>query len=410
MTADIVPIELGLTEGNLVTLWAPNWREDGEEWQAFLGLDDDLYGFDTVADLVAFVRGGAANDLEDHPRWPVVRELSAGELEPDEDESYDLVGALETAAGDLDEERLDSLRKVLEITRTIGEVCDLRPVNEFFSVNPGVQAVFVGVEPFYGREGAHMWSRVGKEIAAGWDDVLNAIDEVVTTPKVDGELVTIAQAELDAPEPSDQAAPGNEEIDDDVEDLDDDTPEDDTETFWDTVGIDPIRIITTDNTFVTLRCWVDDAPIFLGRQGRILVFGSERALARYLADEHDHDLAGLSTYAEVHTAALDGSLDVEVADDNVYVLPGMADDLAAGPDSVDSDQLELNVELFSDAAEYAGDNSVTEELATNTSLGWYVSYLLEPDADRLEPSPPFASQAEAWRRLEEQFESRLRRA
>ena len=79
-------------------------------------------------------------------------------------------------------------------------------------------------------------------------------------------------------------------------------------------------------TSTTSRC-------FLGRNGRISVFGSERALARYLADEHDHDLSGLATYDDIRTAATDGSLRVEVTDDNVYVLTGIVDDLADGPDA-----------------------------------------------------------------------------
>ena len=33
----------------------------------------------------------------------------------------------------------------------------------------------------------------------------------------------------------------------------------------------------------------------------------ERALARYLADEHDHDLSDLATYEDIKTAATDGS-------------------------------------------------------------------------------------------------------
>ena len=42
MAQDIVPIELGLPQGDVVTLWAPRWREDGEDWEAFLGHEDDL--------------------------------------------------------------------------------------------------------------------------------------------------------------------------------------------------------------------------------------------------------------------------------------------------------------------------------------------------------------------------------
>src|SRR5205085_4287213 len=56
MAADIVPIRLGLTKGDLYTLWAPRWRDAGDEWEALLGKDEDLYGFESVADLVAFIR------------------------------------------------------------------------------------------------------------------------------------------------------------------------------------------------------------------------------------------------------------------------------------------------------------------------------------------------------------------
>mgnify|MGYP007112886181 CR=1 FL=1 len=73
--------------------------------------------------------------------------------------------------------------------------------------------------------------------------------------------------------------------------------------FWERVGIDPIQIMTGNGSLFTLRCYFNDRPIFLGRNGRISVFTSERALARYLADEHDHDLADLVTYDDIRTAA-----------------------------------------------------------------------------------------------------------
>ena len=82
--------------------------------------------------------------------------------------------------------------------------------------------------------------------------------------------------------------------------------------FWVKVGIDPVRIMTTGATYYTLRCYLDDQPVFLGRNGRISVFPSERALARYLADEHDHDISNLATYDDIRTAANDGSLRVNV--------------------------------------------------------------------------------------------------
>ena len=64
MASDIVPIQLSLTEGDLVTLWAPRWREDGEEWEAFLGDDDALFAFPEVAQLAAFVRRSYPDSLD----------------------------------------------------------------------------------------------------------------------------------------------------------------------------------------------------------------------------------------------------------------------------------------------------------------------------------------------------------
>ena len=82
MAADIVPIRLGLTKGDLYTLWAPRWRDEGDEWEAFLGKDDDLYAFESVADLAAFVRTSKDNDLSDHPAWDRLTEASAHKFDP----------------------------------------------------------------------------------------------------------------------------------------------------------------------------------------------------------------------------------------------------------------------------------------------------------------------------------------
>lgn len=425
MAGDIIPIELGLTAGDFSTLWAPEWREGDDEWEAFLGHEDDLYGFSTVAELAAFVRSDDDNDLVDHPSWTVVSALAAHELEPEDMHRFDLVAVPELVASDPEADVLAELQGTFGIVSAIGDVCELRPITSFFGSNSFVGAVGGGVENFLGREGTELWERIGAAVAKHWDDVLDAVDAIVTSPDVDPAAVAVAEAELTAA--AENAVDVDDATDDadsdDEDDSDEDEDEDDIEdvdrdpiaaaaaeeTFWTTVGIDPIRIITSDDTLYTLRCYLGDKPVFLGRGGAISVFGSERALARYLADDHDHDLAQVSTFSDIQTAAIDGSLDIQITDDNVYVLPGLADDLAEGPTEVDADQLDLAVELFTDAADFAGDNSVEEALATSTPLGWYVSYTLEPTPDRLAPSAPFAVEAEAWRTLEREFESRLRK-
>ena len=116
MAQDIIPITLALTAGDLVTLWAPRWRQDGEEWEAFLGDDEALFAFGDAADLAAWVataeESGQEHDLADHPAWPVVVKLSVDELTPEDVQRYDVVGVPELVAGDPDTWTLDDLAEV----------------------------------------------------------------------------------------------------------------------------------------------------------------------------------------------------------------------------------------------------------------------------------------------------------
>ncbi|MFT4044368.1 MAG: primosomal protein [Gordonia sp. (in: high G+C Gram-positive bacteria)] len=415
MAGDIVPIELGLTNGNSFTLWAPRWREDDDEWEAFLGLDEDLYVFPGVAELVAFIRTNTDNDLAEHPAWSTVVGVQADELVPDDRHTYDLVGVPELAAEDPTPEVIAELEDALEIVRILGEVCELVAITKFFNGNPILGAVTTGTRNFDGREGVDLWVRIGRLIAKHWDDVLDAIDGVTKTPDVDATAVTVAEAELEA---AASAEDEDEPIDEDIDLIGDDDTDEDSSTdeepadeidddFWAGVGIDPIRIVTSTGEYLSLRCYLGDDPVFLGSDGRIFVFTSPRILSKFLAENNDHDLADVSTFDEVRIAATDGSLEFDVISDNVYVLPGLSEDIIDGPRRIDRNQLDLAVELFTDAADYADDDSVSEALGSTTPLGWFVDYAVHPDPKRLAPSPPFDNEAEAWRALEHEFEDRL---
>jgi hypothetical protein len=426
MAADIVPIRLGLTKGDLYTLWAPRWRDEGDEWEAFLGKDEDLYAFESVADLAAFVRTNTDNDLTDHPAWERLTEASAHTFDPPDDHQYDLVSLQELVAEKPSEETVKQLHRTLAIASAIGSVCEMPAVTKFFNGNPVLGTVGGGIDAFAGRPGRKRWAEIEAVIGRNWDNVVDAIDEIVTIPDVDEAASEKAGAELAEPAPEPEVAEEPDEGDegdesdvviDDVVDTDHEAEALATaaeekvlgsdEDFWHRVGIDPVRIMTSAGTFATLRCYLDDQPIFLGRNGRVSVFGSGGALARYLADEHDHDLSDLATYDDVRTAATDGSLQVTISDDNVYVLTGIADDLRDGPDAVDRDQLELAVELLRDVGEYAEDTTVDETLDADQSLGRLVAYVLDPDTVA-RPSGPYATAVEQWEALEAFVESRLR--
>jgi hypothetical protein len=89
------------------------------------------------------------------------------------------------------------------------------------------------------------------------------------------------------------------------------------------------------------------------------------------------------------------------------VFPGLAEDIAEGPDAVDPTQLELAVELLTDAADWAGDEAISTALAPSESLGWLVSFVLRPDPTRLAPSAPFDAEVTAWQKVAAGFTARL---
>jgi hypothetical protein len=425
--ADIVPIGLTLDERDVFTLYAPRWRDARDEWEAFLGKDEDLYAFDSVADLVAFVRSSTDNDLADHPAWKTLTSASAHKLDPRDNKRFDLIDVYELLAEKPTAESVERLAGTLAIASAIGSVCELPAISKFFNGNPVLAAVSGGIDNFSDKPGLRRWDEIGAVVEKGWDNVVDAIEAVISTPDVDSEASAKAEAELDEPPPEEESEEEDEDEAGATAEEDEDTAADDTETeegekaaspqddvvlgadedFWAKVGIDPIRMMTGSGTFFTLRCYLDDAPVFLGRNGRISVFGSERSLARYLADEHDHDLSDLATYDDIRTAANDGSLRVDVTDDNVYVLTGIADDLADGPEAVDREQLELAVELLRDVGDYAEDATVDEALEPGTPLGKVVAHVLDPDGVA-KPGPPYAKAVEKWGELESFVESRLR--
>ena len=423
MAAELVPVRLSVTAGDLYTLWAPRWRDAGDEWEGFLGKDEDLYAFGSVADLAAFVRTDTDNDLSDHPAWDRLVKANAHKLQPAEDRNADLVGVAELLAEKPTETSVASLANTLAVVSSIGSVCELPAVTRFFNGNPTLGLVSGGVEQFSGRAGRKRWEGIGQIVARSWDGVVSAVDEILATPAVDGGAVAQAAAELDEPyedlEEADETSFAS-LVDDSEDDIEGGVPLvpgaraartlvlGSDANFWEQVGIDPVRVMTSGGTLNTLRCYFDDRPIFLGRNGRISVFGSERALARYLADEHDHDLSDLSTYDDIRTAATDGSLRVDVTADNVYVLSGLADDIGDGPDAIDRDQLALAVEFVRDVGDYSEDDTVDRLLSADTALGRLVAYTLNPESNT-RPSGPYSTAVAEWEELERFMESRLRR-
>jgi hypothetical protein len=405
VASDIVPIQLSLTEGDLVTLWAPRWREDGEEWEAFLGDDDSLFAFPEVTQLAAFVRTAREHDLIDHPAWSVVPDLTVAELAPEETQRYDIVGVPELAAEDADTWTIGELAEITEMVRSIADVCEIDVIGEVLDSAPAFSMLRQGTLPFVGREGARLWSQLVETIAERWDEVIDALDDMIDTPDVDAAALATAEKEVALVEKAAEADADESDEETGTDAVADDAPA----GFWEEVGIDPIRITSRDGEFVTLRCYLDDAAVFLGSNGRIEAFGSERALTRWIAEEgaEGHDMVAASTWSEVVERAGVGELDVVVDELNSYVLTGIDHDLVEGTLAVDPSQLDLATELLLDVGEWADDDDARDALAESQSLGWLVSFVIKPDPTRLAPSPPFDAEAARWRELVDELQQRL---
>ncbi|MDQ1513389.1 MAG: hypothetical protein QOC59_1231, partial [Microbacteriaceae bacterium] len=147
---------------------------------------------------------------------------------------------------------------------------------------------------------------------------------------------------------------------------------------------------------------------FLGSGGKIEVFGTERALQRWIAGDgaEGHDLTAASTWQEVVSRA-ESDLDITVDAMNSYVLAELDEDLAEGTTSVDPGRLELATELLLDVGEWAGDDEPRTALAESQPLGWLVSFIVRPDPTRLAPSPPFTAESAKLGELIDELEDRL---
>jgi hypothetical protein len=440
---DIVPIQLSLTAGDLITLWAPRWREDGEEWEGFLGDEDAVHAFPDAAALAGYVRTVPEHDLNDHPAWPLLLQLTVGELVPEEDQCYDLIGVPEIVADEPDTWTVSELASITTLVRSLADTCELTVVHDVLNAAEGFALLERGTWAFNGREGGKLWEQLADTIANRWDEVVDALDAVVVVPEVNQAALDAARRELAAqtgePAASDagakdsaaegeetdgetasgDSASGDSAADDSgasdseapAEAAEDSPPLSEAAAFWESVGIDPILISADDAEHYTLRCYLNDKPVFLGRAGRIDALPSARALARYLAESgaDGHDLTAASTWAEVVAKATAGELEVEVDPQNTYQLAGLTEDLTDGPTTVDPSQLDLGVELLLDVGEWAGDESAALALRPSQSLGWLTSFVLRPDPTRLAPSPPFDAEAQRWAALADDLLRRLRR-
>lgn len=397
-TRAIVPVRLSLTEGDFYTLWAPSWREHGSEWQAFLGSGENLWFFTSPAALLAHLESGVTHDLTEHPDWSAFADAPEDKVVPAEEDQYDIVGAPALLAEKPTRENVNRLSAILQITRSLADVSDAEDATVFLASHSILGNVKRGAEHYSGDHGLSEWSGVGRVILANWAKVVASLDGIVTLPEVPEEqernaeeriaAATAAAAERERKRREEQAAA------EEAQDPYDSTP-------WAAAGIDPVKIVIDGSTLYTLRTYVDEDPIFLGRYGEIFTFNNRKALVRWIISHDEHDLARVSTWPDLVNAANAGELAVTAHADNSYSFTGLAADIAKGPDAVDNAQMSRCYELMADAADWAGDDSMNSFFLANPRMQDYISYMLgSTTVSGYVPSPPYTDHSEGWKELE----------
>ena len=407
-TRAIVPVKLSLTEGDFYTLWAPKWRQSGSEWQAFLGDDEDVLAFNSPAELLCFVESGTKHDLLDHPLWDQFAGRDADRVTPAERDEYDLIGMPVALAGRPSHQNVSTVARNLEIASALADVAGAEHTTIFFASHSILRNVSRGADHYSGEQGMSEWSGVGHVIAGNWKGVIEDLDQhvrVVSTDDFDAAKVSDAKERISSAAAASAAAAKEAEekrkAAAEAADPYDNSP-------WAAAGSDPIKITAQSKSVYTLRTYLDGKPIFLGKWGEIFTFDSPKTLVRWIMDNDDHDLARVSTWEEVVSAANAGELEVQVHPDNQYSFNGIVRDIEKGPEAVDSDQMARCYEVCADAADWAGDDSINSYMLANPRLQDYLGYMLgSTEHAGYVPSKPYNEHAESWKGLEDMLIKRF---
>ncbi|MDV2418249.1 hypothetical protein RAE03_00430 [Corynebacterium tuberculostearicum] len=407
-TRAILPVKLSLTEGDFYTLWAPKWRQNGSEWQAFLGDDESVLAFNSPAELLCFVESGNKHDLLDHPQWDQFAGRDADRVTPAKRDEYDLIGMPEALAGRPSHQNVSTVARNLEIASALADVAGAEHTTIFFASHSILRNVSRGADHYSGEQGMSEWSGVGHVIAGNWKAVIEDLDKhvrVVSSDDFDTAKVSDAKERISSAAAANAAAAKKAEekrkAAAEAADPYDNSP-------WAAAGIDPIKITAQSKSVYTLRTYLDGKPIFLGKWGEIFTFDSPKILVRWVMDNDDHDLARVSTWEEVVAAANAGELEVQVHPDNQYSFNGIVRDIEKGPEAVDSDQMARCYEVCADAADWAGDDSINSYMLAHPRLQDYLGYMLgSTEHAGYVPSKPYNEHAESWKGLEDMLIKRF---
>ena len=407
-TRAIVPVKISLTDGDFYTLWAPKWRENGSEWEAFLGDDTHILAFHSPEELLSFIDSNHSHDLVSHPAWKPFAAGPAGRVLPGKKDYYDIIGAPEYLAGRASYENVSNLAGVFEVARALAEVGSAEEGVIFFASHSVLRNVQRGAEHYSGPQGEAEWTTVGHVVLDNWKNVVESIDEVVRvvdTSEFDESARTEAAESIAAAQAASEKA-AREEEERRAAEREAADPYD--RTGWAATGIDPIKISIQGESVYSLRTYLGNSPVFLGSYGEIKTFPTSKQLLRWIIENSDHDLARVSTWDDLVSLANAGELEVVVHADNNYSFAGISEAILEGPEAVDTEQMSKAYELMADAADWSKDDSLNSYLLDNPRFQDYLSYMLGgTESSGYVPSKPYNDKAQCWKDLEDMLIGRF---
>jgi hypothetical protein len=273
--APIIPITLTVNDRTGLTLYAPPWEdEDGEEWQGFLGDGAKILLYPNSTDLAAFITSGEENDLSDHPGWGQILKATPDDLKPSSEDHYDLDAVYEWAGDEPDPIHVSALANVVDMVGRIADCCDDGALRRLVEGTPAYAELVDEEVSYQGKDGRKRWNELGDTIADSWE---RAIARVESWLSWQGDFTT--------------------------------TEFDEDQTLWERVGAEPIEIVLSDGTYLTVRGEVlsdvlgDETEVaFIGGEDSVAVFTEVSDLARYCRTAENHRLVKLEWWSELAEA------------------------------------------------------------------------------------------------------------
>lgn len=195
-TEPIVAVRLSSEGRTGITLYAPPWEDaEGEQWQGFLGDGAKIVLLGTADELNTWLGDNPDHDLSDHPAWPAFAKRGKKVLQPSEDAHYDLEAVYELAAEQPDEDTVETLANIVDMTVRIADCCEDGKLRALLN-GTREYALLVEGETDYtdGKDGQAEWSRLGDVLADSWE---RAVARVETWLKWEGSAAEVAEGHDD---------------------------------------------------------------------------------------------------------------------------------------------------------------------------------------------------------------------